>query len=134
MTPPALSVVEIDCATSTRPAASVKDEWKSTEGFSLTYLPFITRAVIDALAEYPHLNASVGDGELIVHRFVDLGIAVDLDYQGPPRPGDPDADAKRLHAIAREISDLAGRAGARSPDEIQGGPSPSRTTAPPARS
>jgi 2-oxoglutarate dehydrogenase E2 component (dihydrolipoamide succinyltransferase) len=100
-----------------------KDEWKGHEGFSLTYLPFISRAIIDALAEYPHLNASMGDGELIVHKYVDLGIAVDLDYQGLIVPVVRAADGKRLRAIAREINDLATRARNRklSPDEITGG-------------
>jgi 2-oxoglutarate dehydrogenase E2 component (dihydrolipoamide succinyltransferase) len=101
----------------------VQAEWKGTEGFTLTYLPFISRAVVDAIAEFPNLNASVGDGELVVHRFVDLGIAVDLGYQGLLVPVVRDADSKRLRAIAREISDLANRAKSRrlSPDEIQGG-------------
>ena len=60
---------------------------------------------------------------MIVHRYIDLGIAVDLDYQGLLVPVVRDADTKRLRAIAREISDLAARAKARklSPDEIQGG-------------
>ena len=49
---------------------------------SLTYLPFISRALIDALAEFPNLNASVGDDELVVHGDIHLGIAVDLDYEG----------------------------------------------------
>ena len=101
----------------------MKAEWKGAEGFSLTYLPFISRAVVDALAEFPHLNASVGDGELIVHKYVNLGIAVDLDYEGLLVPVIRDADTKRLRALAREITDLGSRAKARklSPDEIQGG-------------
>ncbi len=121
--PHAFSVVEIDYANVDSVRRGVKDEWKGAEGFGLTYLPFISRAVIDALAEFPHLNASVGDGELVVHKFVDLGIAVDLEYQGLLVPVVRDADAKRLRAIAREISDLASRAKSRrlSPDEIQGG-------------
>ena len=53
------------------------------------------------------MNATVGDGELIVHHYVDLGIAVDLDYEGLLVPVIRDADAKRLRAIAREIYDLA---------------------------
>ena len=65
----------------------------------------------------------MGEKELVVHRYVDLGIAVDLDYQGLLVPVIRDAETKRLRAIAREISDLAGRAKSRklSPDEIQGG-------------
>ena len=123
VTPHAFSVVEIDFANVDRTRSSVKGEWKASEGFSLTYLPFICRAIVDALAQFPHLNASVGEKELVVHRYVDLGIAVDLDYQGLLVPVIRDAETKRLRAIAREISDLAGRAKSRklSPDEIQGG-------------
>ncbi len=123
VTPHAFSVVEVDYANVDRTRSKVKEEWKAAEGFSLTYLPFICRALVDALAEFPHLNASVSGDELIVHHFVDLGIAVDLDYQGLLVPVIRQADAKRLRAIAREISDLASRAKTRrlSPDEIQGG-------------
>jgi pyruvate dehydrogenase E2 component (dihydrolipoamide acetyltransferase) len=121
--PHAFSVVEVDFANVDRTRGAVKGEWKAAEGFSLTYLPFISRAVVDALAEFPHLNASVGDGQLVVHDIVDLGIAVDLEYQGLLVPVVRSADAKRLRAIAREINDLASRAKSRklSPDEIQGG-------------
>jgi 2-oxoglutarate dehydrogenase E2 component (dihydrolipoamide succinyltransferase) len=121
--PHAFSVVEIDYANVDATRRAVKDEWRAAEGFGLTYLPFVSRAVIDALAEFPHLNASVGDGELVIHRYVDLGIAVDLEYQGLLVPVVRDADTKRLRALAREISDLANRAKSRklSPDEIQGG-------------
>jgi pyruvate dehydrogenase E2 component (dihydrolipoamide acetyltransferase) len=123
VSPHAYSVVEVDYANVDRVRGAVKDEWKQHEGFSLTYLPFISRAVIDALAEFPHLNASVGEDELVVHRYVDLGIAVDLDYEGLIAPVIRDADSKRLRAIAREINDLAARARTRKlgPDEISGG-------------
>jgi 2-oxoglutarate dehydrogenase E2 component (dihydrolipoamide succinyltransferase) len=123
VTPHAFSVVEVDFANVDKTREAVKDEWKRSEGFSLTYLPFICRAIVDGLAKFPHLNASVNGGELVVHRYVDLGIAVDLDYEGLLVPVIRQADAKRLRAIAREISDLASRAKSRklSPDEIQGG-------------
>jgi pyruvate dehydrogenase E2 component (dihydrolipoamide acetyltransferase) len=123
VTPHAFSVVEVDFANVDRTRSAVKSEWKASEGFGLTYLPFICRALVDALAQFPHLNATVGEKELIVHRYIDLGIAVDLDYQGLLVPVVRDAETKRLRAIAREISDLAGRAKSRklSPDEIQGG-------------
>jgi 2-oxoglutarate dehydrogenase E2 component (dihydrolipoamide succinyltransferase) len=124
VTPHAFSVVEVDFANVDRTRDAVKEEWKATEGFGLTYLPFICRAIVDGLAEFPHLNASIsGTDELVVHHYVDLGIAVDLDYEGLLVPVVRQADSKRLRAIAREISDLAGRAKSRrlSPDEIQGG-------------
>ena len=121
--PHAFSVVEVDFSNVDTARGAVKAAWKTAEGFSLTYLPFICRAVIDALAVFPHMNASVGNGELLVHDFVDLGIAVDLDYQGLLVPVVRSAETKRMRAIAREINDLAGRARTRklSPGEIQGG-------------
>jgi pyruvate dehydrogenase E2 component (dihydrolipoamide acetyltransferase) len=89
----------------------------------LTYLPFVARAVIDAIDAFPHVNASVGDGELIVHRDVHLGIAVDLDHQGLVVPVVRRADTKRLAALAAEMSDVAARARAKrlSADDISGG-------------
>lgn len=119
----AFSVVEVDFANVDATRGRVKEGFKADEGFGLTYLPFIARAVVDALAEFPHMNASMGDKELIVHRYVDLGIAVDLDYQGLIVPVIRDAEGKRLRAISREINDLATRARSRrlGPDELAGG-------------
>ena len=123
VSPHAFSVVEVDFANVDITRLRAKDEFKASEGFSLTYLPFITRAVVDALGEFPHMNASVTETDLIVHRFIDLGVAVDLDYQGLLVPVVRDAETKRLRAIAREIYDLANRARTRrvTPDEISGG-------------
>jgi 2-oxoglutarate dehydrogenase E2 component (dihydrolipoamide succinyltransferase) len=121
--PHAFSVVEVDFANVDVVRSAVKSEWKARHGFGLTYLPFISRAIIDGLREFPHMNASVGDNELIVHDVVDLGIAVDLDYEGLLAPVIRAAHSKRLEAIAMEISDLATRARNRKlgPDEISGG-------------
>lgn len=121
--PHAFSVVEVDFANVDVARNAVKDSFKASEGFSLTYLPFISRAIIDAIAEYPHMNASLDGDTLVVHKYIDLGVAVDLDYQGLLVPVVRGAEGKRLRAIAREISDLANRARNRklSPDEISGG-------------
>jgi len=123
ISPHVLSVVEVDYANVDVTRLRVKEEFKAQEGFSLTYLPFIARAVVDALADFPHMNASLADNELIVHRYVDLGIAVDLDYLGLLVPVVRDAEGKRLRALSREINDLAARTRSRhlSPDEISGG-------------
>ena len=59
VSPHTFSVVEVDYANVDRARNKVKDEFKKTEGFSLTYLPFISRAVVDAITEFPHMNASV---------------------------------------------------------------------------
>ena len=123
ISPHVLSVVEVDYANVDATRLRTKDDFKAHEGFSLTYLPFIARAVVDALVDFPHMNASLGNEELIVHRYVDLGIAVDLGYQGLLVPVVRDAEGKRLRALAREINDLAVRTKNRhlTPDEISGG-------------
>jgi 2-oxoglutarate dehydrogenase E2 component (dihydrolipoamide succinyltransferase) len=119
----AYTIVEVDYENVERVRSAHRDEWKTSEGFSLTYLPFIARAVIDALRDFPHINATVSDGELVVHNYVNLAIAVDLDYEGLLAPVVHDADDKRLRAIARSINDLAARARSKqlSVDDITGG-------------
>ncbi len=107
--------------------ANVRDRhqsaWRAREGFPLTYLPFVARAFGDAVDEFPYVNASVGDDELIVHRDVHLAIAVDLDTEGLVAPVIRNADGKRLRLLAREIRDLAQRARTKQllPNEVLGG-------------
>ncbi len=121
--PHTLTAMEIDYEGVDKVRKEHGAAFKAQEGFSLTYLPFITRAVVDALREYPHLNASIGDGELVVHNYVNVGVAVDLDFQGLLAPVVRDADGKRMRAIARDISDVARRARSKqlSPDDLVGG-------------
>jgi 2-oxoglutarate dehydrogenase E2 component (dihydrolipoamide succinyltransferase) len=123
VSPHVLTAVEVDFEAVERVRRRHGAQWKAEEGFSLTYLPFIARALVDALRDFPHVNASVGEGELVVHNFVNLAIAVDIDFEGLLAPVVRDADAKRLRAIAREIVDLAGRTRSKqlSPDDLAGG-------------
>jgi len=104
---------------------ATRDAWRAREGFSLTYLPFVARAVVDALGAFPLVNSSVSEhgDALVVHRAVNLGIAVDLDFQGLVVPVVRDADGLRLRAIARAVHDLATRARAKKlkPDDLAGG-------------
>ncbi len=98
-------------------------DWKRREGFALTYLPFIVRAVSIALGKFPKLNASLqGDG-LALHRRINIGIAVDLNFDGLLVPVLKDVPAKSLPQIAKEINDLAqrARAGKLRPDEMTEG-------------
>ena len=114
--------VEVDFEAIARLRARHQEAWKQREGFSLTYLPFVTRAFGAAVEQFPNVNASVGDQALVVHRRVNLGIAVDLDFQGLVAPVIRDADGKRLRLLAREIRDLATRARSKqlTPDEVVG--------------
>jgi 2-oxoglutarate dehydrogenase E2 component (dihydrolipoamide succinyltransferase) len=121
--PHAYTIVEVDYENVERVRRRHREAFKEAEGFSLTYLPFISRAVIDALRLYPHMNASVGDGELVVHNYVNLSIAVDLDFEGLLAPVIHEADDKRLRALARDINELATNARTKrlSADDIVGG-------------
>jgi len=118
-----LTVTEIDFAAVDRVRRAVRNDFKAKEGFSLTYLPFVSRAVVDAIAEFPDVNASVGDNTLIVHNRVHLGFAVDLAHEGLIVPVVRDAHGKRLSAIARDLAALAARARSHdlTADDISGG-------------
>jgi 2-oxoglutarate dehydrogenase E2 component (dihydrolipoamide succinyltransferase) len=115
--------VEVDFERVERTRRTHRAEWKEREGFSLTYLPFIARAICDVIDDYPNVNSSVDGDSLVVHRDVNLGVAVDLDHRGLVAPVIRSADGKRLRLIAREIRDLAERAHSKrlTPDEVVGG-------------
>jgi 2-oxoglutarate dehydrogenase E2 component (dihydrolipoamide succinyltransferase) len=118
-----LTAMEVDFEGVDQVRRALRDQWRAEEGSSLTYLPFVSRAVCDAIREFPYINASVGEGELILHGEVNLGIAVDLNFEGLVAPVVRHADDKRLRAIAREIVDLADRARSKrlNPDDLSGG-------------
>jgi len=97
------------------------DEARRSAG--LSYLPFVARAVIDSLRAYPNLNASMGHDELIVHRRIHLGIAVDVDFSALVVPVIRDADGLRLSSLSQEIAAMAVRARGKrlSADDLAGG-------------
>ncbi len=97
--------------------------WKAREGFTLSYLPFVASAVADALAKFPMLNASLDGDDLVLHARINIGIAVDLDFNGLVVPVVKDVPHKSLSEIAREINGLAQRARANQlkPDDVTGG-------------
>jgi 2-oxoglutarate dehydrogenase E2 component (dihydrolipoamide succinyltransferase) len=102
--------VEVDYFGVDKVRQQIKNEFRETEGFSLTFLPFIIRAVVDALKDFPYVNSSIGDDCLIVHHDVNIGVAVDLDFAGLVVPVIHRADEKRLKALARETFNLATKA------------------------
>jgi len=121
--PHVLQVVEADFLKVDQARAAHGAAWKAREGFSLTYLPFIVRAVSIALGKFPKLNASLSGDGLTLHRRINIGIAVDLNFDGLVVPVLKDVPAKSLPQIAREINDLATRArsGKLRPDEMTEG-------------
>ena len=116
------SIVEVDCSRIWSLRAKAKDDFEAREGAKLTFLPFFTKAVADALVEHAFLNASVVDGSIVYHPSVNLSLAVDTE-KGLMLPTLRDADSKSLADHARGIADLASRArtGGLKADEISGG-------------
>ncbi len=116
--------VEVDFERVERVRQAQKEAFKAEEGFSLTYLPFISRATIDALKEFPVVNSSfdLENKKATFHRKIDLGIAIDLNQQGLVVARVRNADGLRLVGIAREIRDLAerGRNGKLELDDLTG--------------
>ena len=121
--PHVMTAIEVDYERIEAVRRSVQEKWRRDEGFTLTYLPFIARALVEVLGQFPHMNASVVEGGLSLHDHIDLNIAVDLNYEGLLAPVIRHTEDKRLGAIAREISDLASRARSSKlrPDELSGG-------------
>jgi pyruvate/2-oxoglutarate dehydrogenase complex dihydrolipoamide acyltransferase (E2) component len=93
-------------------------------GARLTYLPFVVKAAVTVLKEFPYLNASVDDEEqqIVLHNRYDIGIAVDTP-QGLLVPVVRDADEKSILGLSREILDLAtrGREGKLGMEDFEGG-------------
>ncbi len=95
-------------------------DWKAQHGYSLTYLPFIARATCMALKEYTQLNAHLVDNQILVHNKINLGIAVDIEFEGLMVPVLKNADKNSVAEMAQNIHDLAARARTKSlkPDEL----------------
>jgi pyruvate dehydrogenase E2 component (dihydrolipoamide acetyltransferase) len=121
--PHVLQAVETDFGRVARVRENVSRSWKEREGFSLTYLPFVARAVCIAIRDFPRVNAQIDGESLVVHRRVNLGIAVDLDFDGLVAPVVKDADRMSLPELARAIRDVSDRARANklTPDDFTEG-------------
>ena len=102
--------VEVDFSSVDKVRREKGGLWRAREGFSLTYLPFIARAVCDVIMEFPNINSHVEGDNLVVYDQVNLSIAVDLNFQGLVAPVIQNASAMTAVEIARAVADLAGRA------------------------
>jgi pyruvate dehydrogenase E2 component (dihydrolipoamide acetyltransferase) len=99
-----------------------KSEFQARNGFSLTFLPFVTAAAGEALRGFPIFNASIDGKNIVYHRDINIGMAVALEG-GLIVPVIRNADEKNVAGLQRAIVDLATRARSRQlkPDEVQGG-------------
>jgi pyruvate dehydrogenase E2 component (dihydrolipoamide acetyltransferase) len=116
------TVVEVDVTRIAKLRERAKDAFKAREGASLSYLPFITLATVEALKQYPQVNASIEGESIVYHPQENIGIAVDTE-RGLLVPVVKDAGDLNLAGIARKIGDLAKRTRDNkvTPDELGGG-------------
>ncbi len=99
-----------------------KGEFQQRYGYSLTYLPFVIAAAVEAIRAYPIVNASIEGNNIIYHNEINIGIAVALE-NGLIVPVIRNADERNVTGLQRAIVDLSTRARSRQlkPDEVQGG-------------
>lgn len=102
-----LAAVEVDYSLIDEARAAVRERWQEEEGFTLSYLPFVARAVCAALATHPHMNAAVDGDALAVFGHVNLGLAVDLGHDGLIVPVLRRAEELRLPELARALRERA---------------------------
>ena len=116
------TVHKVDMTKIAKLRAKSKDEFHSRNGFSLTFLPFVTAATAEALHLFPLFNASIDGKNIVYYREINIGIAVALEG-GLIVPVIRNADEKNVPGLQRAIVDLAARARSRQlkPDEVQGG-------------
>ena len=116
------TVFQVDYSNIAKIRAKHKDDFLAKNGVKLTYLPFIFRAAIQAIRQFPQVNASIDGENIVYHKDVNLGMAVALDW-GLIVPVIKNADEKSILGLARSSQDLAERARTKrlKPEEIQGG-------------
>ena len=115
------TVVEVDFGRVAAARAALKEEM-GRRGVSLTYLAFVAQATVEALREFPILNASLDGEEIVYHDDVNLGIAVALE-EGLIVPVIGKAQRLSLEGMAAAIGEVAekARAGSLEPDDVHGG-------------
>ncbi|CAH8714471.1 2-oxo acid dehydrogenase subunit E2 [Paenibacillus thiaminolyticus] len=120
--PHAWTMIEVDVTNLVLLRNKVKDEFMRKEGFNLTYLAFVLKAVVNAIKDYPIMNSVWAVDKIIVKRDINLSLAVGTE-DSVLTPVIKHADQKNIAGLAREIDELARktREGRLRPDDMQGG-------------
>ena len=101
--------MEVDASALVRARETAKRDYQAREGISLSYVPFVIKAVVDALRRYPAFNAHWTDAGLLAKRRIHMGVAVAVD-DGLLVPVVRDVDGLSISGLNRAISDVAARA------------------------
>jgi 2-oxoglutarate dehydrogenase E2 component (dihydrolipoamide succinyltransferase) len=118
-----LQTIDVDFGAVDKSRLSRKEQWKSDKGHSLSYLPYVARAVCKAIADFPRVNASVDGDALVLHRDINLAIAIDLNFEGLLAAVIRNAGDMSVSKLAEQFNDLVTRAKSNklTPDDLQGG-------------
>jgi pyruvate dehydrogenase E2 component (dihydrolipoyllysine-residue acetyltransferase) len=122
VSPHVYSVDEIDMSKVAALRAKSKDEFEKRYETKLTFMPFFVKAAVAGLRAFPTMNASLDGTNIILHKEINVGIAVALDW-GLLVPVIKNADEKNVLGIQRNLNDLAERARTKKlkPEEVQEG-------------
>jgi pyruvate dehydrogenase E2 component (dihydrolipoamide acetyltransferase) len=122
VSPHVYSVDEIDMTKVAALRAKSKDEFEKRYETKLTFMPFFVKAAVAGLRAFPTMNASLDGTNVILHKEINIGIAVALDW-GLLVPVIKNADEKNILGIQRNMNDLAERARTKKlkPEEVQEG-------------
>ncbi len=108
--PHATTVVEVDMTNIAKWLEMNKEDFKKLEGYSISYIPFVMKAVCEGIRKFPYMNSSwTEDNKIIVKKHINLGMAVATDV-GLVVPTLYDADQYTLAGLAKQISTIAQRA------------------------
>jgi 2-oxoisovalerate dehydrogenase E2 component (dihydrolipoyl transacylase) len=107
--PHATAWFEVDMSRVVALRKALRPEFEAREGVPLTYLPFVTKAAVEALHEFPQINASWGGDKIIIHGAIHVGIAVAIP-DGLVVPVLRNADGYSIAGLARAANDLITRA------------------------
>lgn len=120
--PHAWLMVEVDVTGLTELRERIKNQFKEQEGLSLTYLPFMMRAVIEGLRAVPEMNAQWNNDSIVLKKRINIGMAASTD-RGLIVPVVKDADQKNIVGLAKATQDLVHRArsGRLTMDDLSGG-------------
>ncbi len=122
VSPHVYSVDEVDMSKVAALRAKSKDEFEKRYDTKLTFMPFFVKAAVAGLRAFPTMNASLDGTNVVIHKEINIGIAVALDW-GLIVPVIKNADEKNLLGVQRTLNDLAERARAKrlKPEEVQEG-------------
>jgi 2-oxoglutarate dehydrogenase E2 component (dihydrolipoamide succinyltransferase) len=117
------AMIEVDMSRIHNFIEKNREAFAANEGIKLTYMPFISFAVIKALKEFPLMNASVDGNNILMKKYINLGIAVAVEPNGLIVPNIKNADEKNIRGLAKSISDIGSRSRTKKlvPDDIVDG-------------